>query len=48
MFSNYLVGLREGLEGRPRVCILEFGSQKLTLEAQEALVSSLSIVRSAW
>ncbi|MEU6670254.1 iron uptake transporter permease EfeU [Streptomyces sp. NPDC046727] len=78
MFSNYLIGLREGLEASLVVCILiaylvktgrkdalkpiwigigiaiaiamgfgcalEFGSQELTFEAQEALGGSLSIV----
>ncbi|MEV7325006.1 iron uptake transporter permease EfeU [Streptomyces sp. NPDC093970] len=78
MFSNYLIGLREGLEASLVVCILiaylvktgrrdalrpiwtgiavavliamgfgcalEFGSQELTFQAQEALGGSLSIV----
>ncbi|GAA2520463.1 iron uptake transporter permease EfeU [Streptomyces longisporus] len=78
MFSNYLIGLREGLEASLVVCILiaylvktgrrdairpiwigiaiavliamgfgcilEFGSQELTFEAQEALGGSLSVV----
>ncbi|MFB7734225.1 iron uptake transporter permease EfeU [Streptomyces sp. NPDC056112] len=78
MFSNYLIGLREGLEASLVVCILiaylvktgrrdalrpiwtgigiavaiamgfgcvlEFGSQELTFEAQEALGGTLSIV----
>ncbi|MEU0388665.1 iron uptake transporter permease EfeU [Streptomyces chartreusis] len=78
MFSNYLIGLREGLEASLVVCILiaylvktdrrdalrpiwigigiavalsfgfgcalEFGSQELTFEAQEALGGSLSIL----
>jgi high-affinity iron transporter len=78
VFSNYLIGLREGLEASLVVCILiaylvktdrrdalkpiwigiavavaialgfgcalEFGSQELTFEAQEALGGSLSIV----
>ncbi|AVH59095.1 MULTISPECIES: iron uptake transporter permease EfeU [Streptomyces] len=78
MFSNYLIGLREGLEASLIVCILiaylvktdrkdalqpvwagigvavalalgfgcalEFGSQELTFEAQEALGGSLSIL----
>ncbi|MGW0764708.1 iron uptake transporter permease EfeU [Streptomyces sp. NPDC002676] len=78
MFSNYLIGLREGLEASLVVCILiaylvktgrrdaikpiwigigiavaiamgfgsalEFGSEELTFEAQEALGGSLSIV----
>ncbi|MEV0980934.1 iron uptake transporter permease EfeU [Streptomyces sp. NPDC049915] len=78
MFSNYLIGLREGLEASLVVCILiaylvktgrrdairpiwigigiavaialgfgcvlEFGSQELTFQAQEALGGSLSVV----
>ncbi|CAK7285129.1 iron uptake transporter permease EfeU [Streptomyces sp. RM1] len=78
MFSNYLIGLREGLEASLVVCILiaylvktgrrdalrpvwtgigiaialamgfgcalEFGSQELTFQAQEALGGSLSII----
>ncbi|MFE9094300.1 iron uptake transporter permease EfeU [Streptomyces sp. NPDC007264] len=78
MFSNYLIGLREGLEASLVVCILiaylvktgrrdalrpiwtgigiavaialafgcvlEFGSQELTFEAQEALGGSLSVL----
>ncbi|MGW6643033.1 iron uptake transporter permease EfeU [Streptomyces iakyrus] len=78
MFSNYLIGLREGLEASLVVCILiaylvktdrkdalkpiwtgiavaialafgfgcalEFGSQELTFQAQEALGGSLSIL----
>ncbi|AGS69210.1 iron uptake transporter permease EfeU [Streptomyces collinus] len=78
MFSNYLIGLREGLEASLVVCILiaylvktgrrdalkpiwigigiavaiamgfgcalEFGSQELTFEAQEALGGSLSVI----
>ncbi|MFG2781506.1 iron uptake transporter permease EfeU [Streptomyces prunicolor] len=78
MFSNYLIGLREGLEASLVVCILiaylvktdrrdalkpiwigivvavliamgfgcalEFGSQEMTFQAQEALGGSLSIV----
>ncbi|MFF3905093.1 iron uptake transporter permease EfeU [Streptomyces sp. NPDC001848] len=78
MFSNYLIGLREGLEAGLVVCILiaylvktgrrdalrpiwtgigtaiaialgfgcvlEFGSQELTFQAQEALGGSLSIL----
>ncbi|PZH00590.1 iron transporter [Streptomyces sp. NTH33] len=78
MFSNYLIGLREGLEASLVVCILiaylvktgrrdalraiwtgigiaaaialgfgcvlEFGSQELTFEAQEALGGTLSIL----
>ncbi|MBN0044887.1 FTR1 family protein [Streptomyces actuosus] len=78
MFSNYLIGLREGLEASLVVCILiaylvktgrrdairpiwigigiavtialgfgcalEFGSQELTFEAQEALGGTLSVV----
>ncbi|MDQ0786616.1 high-affinity iron transporter [Streptomyces sp. B3I7] len=78
MFSNYLIGLREGLEASLVVCILiaylvktgrrdalrpvwtgigiaialalafgcvlEFGSQELTFQAQEGLGGSLSIV----
>ncbi|GAA0904957.1 iron uptake transporter permease EfeU [Streptomyces thermoalcalitolerans] len=78
MFSNYLIGLREGLEASLVVCILiaylvrtgrrealrpvwagvgiavvlamgfgcvlEFGSQELTFEAQEALGGTLSII----
>ncbi|MFJ3419053.1 MULTISPECIES: iron uptake transporter permease EfeU [unclassified Streptomyces] len=78
MFSNYLIGLREGLEASLVVCILiaylvktdrrdalkpiwigivvavliamgfgcalEFGSQEMTFEAQEALGGSLSIL----
>ncbi|MFJ4618951.1 iron uptake transporter permease EfeU [Streptomyces sp. NPDC088812] len=78
MFSNYLIGLREGLEASLVVCILvaylvktgrrdalrpiwtgigiaialalgfgcvlEYGSQELTFQAQEALGGSLSIV----
>jgi len=78
VFSNYLIGLREGLEASLVVCILiaylvktgrrdairpiwigisiavliamgfgcilEFGSQELTFEAQEALGGSLSVV----
>jgi high-affinity iron transporter len=78
VFSNYLIGLREGLEASLVVCILiaylvktdrkdalkpiwigigtavaiamgfgcalEFGSQELTFEAQEALGGTLSIV----
>jgi high-affinity iron transporter len=78
LFSNYLIGLREGLEASLVVCILiaylvktdrrdalrpiwigigiavalalgfgcalEFGSQELTFEAQEALGGSLSIL----
>ncbi|MBV2353701.1 FTR1 family protein [Streptomyces sp. J2-1] len=78
MFSNYLIGLREGLEASLVVCILiaylvktgrrdalrpiwtgialaialalgfgcalEFGSQEMTFEAQEALGGSLSII----
>jgi len=78
VFSNYLIGLREGLEASLVVCILiaylvktgrkdalkpiwigigvavalalgfgcalEFGSQELTFEAQEALGGSLSII----
>ncbi|MFF7718812.1 iron uptake transporter permease EfeU [Streptomyces luteogriseus] len=78
MFSNYLIGLREGLEASLIVCILiaylvktdrrdalkpiwagiavaialafgfgcalEFGSQELTFQAQEALGGSLSIL----
>ncbi|MFG2607790.1 iron uptake transporter permease EfeU [Streptomyces sp. NPDC048514] len=78
MFSNYLIGLREGLEASLVVCILiaylvktgrrdalrpiwigigiaiaiamgfgcalEFGSQEMTFQAQEALGGSLSVV----
>ncbi|MFI0141718.1 iron uptake transporter permease EfeU [Streptomyces luteogriseus] len=78
MFSNYLIGLREGLEASLVVCILiaylvktdrrdalkpiwagigvaialafgfgcalEFGSQELTFQAQEALGGSLSVL----
>ncbi|WP_333764597.1 iron uptake transporter permease EfeU [Streptomyces sp. IBSBF 2390] len=78
MFSNYLIGLREGLEASLVVCILiaylvktgrkdalrpiwigigiaiaiamgfgcalEFGSQELTFQAQEALGGSLSVI----
>lgn len=78
MFSNYLIGLREGLEASLVVCILiaylvkterrdairpiwigitiavaialgfgfalEYGSQEMTFEAQEALGGSLSII----
>jgi len=78
VFSNYLIGLREGLEASLVVCILiaylvktgrrdalrpiwigigvavalalgfgcalEFGSQELTFEAQEALGGSLSVL----
>ncbi|WP_427922860.1 iron uptake transporter permease EfeU [Streptomyces sp. cg40] len=78
MFSNYLIGLREGLEASLVVCILiaylvkterrdalrpiwigiaaavliamgfgcalEFGSQEMTFEAQEALGGSLSVL----
>ncbi|MEU0332848.1 iron uptake transporter permease EfeU [Streptomyces sp. NPDC006193] len=78
MFSNYLIGLREGLEASLVVCILiaylvktgrrdalkpiwtgigiavaiamgfgcalEFGSQELTFQAQEALGGTLSVV----
>ncbi|MFI7409977.1 iron uptake transporter permease EfeU [Streptomyces sp. NPDC049627] len=78
MFSNYLIGLREGLEASLVVCILiaylvktdrrdalkpiwigigvavalalgfgcalEFGSQELTFEAQEALGGTLSVI----
>jgi high-affinity iron transporter len=78
VFSNYLIGLREGLEASLVVCILiaylvktgrrdalkpiwigigiaiaiamgfgcalEFGSQELTFEAQEALGGSLSVI----
>ncbi|MFJ3230112.1 iron uptake transporter permease EfeU [Streptomyces sp. NPDC086787] len=78
MFSNYLIGLREGLEASLVVCILiaylvktgrrdaikpiwagiaiaitialgfgfalEYGSQEMTFEAQEALGGSLSVV----
>lgn len=82
MFSNYLIGLREGLEASLVVCILiaylvktdrrdalkpiwigigvavalalgfgcvlEFGSQELTFQAQEALGGSCRSSRSAW